>query len=548
MTTAPTHWCNDPNPGLLRFSCSRLRSLQRTLQQSCISICINQTLSKQSKPPRPRSYLSSWPGIQLTYRLVQPPAASLPLPNKASDSVVAPFFSPSFAIVRPRICLSTTTALSRVDWAIRPSSQDDEGCGRPRATSNSQLPAPTASCIWQYAPLGALRLGKRQFFLGPRVDGRSFLALLLPETHGQLSQTPRRTLNPNGSVALDEMIMEDSGPEASKRQRLDSMNVLRVHSQHSLHSGSPPNDALHSYPVPQQPLAPPNAYTDPIPPSPYQTGPEPRHLSEHPVPGNAYLSHSGYSTPVREAHPPLPERAPSYSRNGHAATAAEVNHAVGSAQFDAVTAAAAAGAHVYPPTSARDADPSIAPYGSHDPAPNGMYHGLSMSSHHDTQSPPPAATTQYAEMPAHRPFGHPAPGGPPYSAGTYSAPAPWANPQAVGVRKPSRALQVLPFFSPPLHGRLSPRKVLTSVPRKACETCRSRKAKCDEGKPKCSYCIENDHICKYKEVQPAKYVSVSVGGGLAMLTIPEVGLIAPNARQWTLLPECKAMLTVSWSE
>ncbi|KAL3469072.1 hypothetical protein BJX99DRAFT_242142 [Aspergillus californicus] len=38
----------------------------------------------------------------------------------------------------------------------------------------------------------------------------------------------------------------------------------------------------------------------------------------------------------------------------------------------------------------------------------------------------------------------------------------------------------------------------------ACDQCRARKAKCDEGRPACSHCKENSLICVYKEVPPHK--------------------------------------------
>ncbi|KAL4925917.1 putative C6 finger domain protein [Aspergillus undulatus] len=38
----------------------------------------------------------------------------------------------------------------------------------------------------------------------------------------------------------------------------------------------------------------------------------------------------------------------------------------------------------------------------------------------------------------------------------------------------------------------------------ACDQCRARKAKCDEGRPACSHCKENQLICVYKEVPPHK--------------------------------------------
>ncbi|GLA56241.1 hypothetical protein AnigIFM63604_006138 [Aspergillus niger] len=38
----------------------------------------------------------------------------------------------------------------------------------------------------------------------------------------------------------------------------------------------------------------------------------------------------------------------------------------------------------------------------------------------------------------------------------------------------------------------------------ACDQCRLRKAKCDEGRPACTHCEENNMICVYKEVPPHK--------------------------------------------
>ncbi|KAL3437192.1 hypothetical protein BDV09DRAFT_23551 [Aspergillus tetrazonus] len=38
----------------------------------------------------------------------------------------------------------------------------------------------------------------------------------------------------------------------------------------------------------------------------------------------------------------------------------------------------------------------------------------------------------------------------------------------------------------------------------ACDQCRTRKAKCDEGRPACSHCKENNYVCVYKEVPPHK--------------------------------------------
>ncbi|KAL2834499.1 hypothetical protein BDW59DRAFT_48228 [Aspergillus cavernicola] len=44
----------------------------------------------------------------------------------------------------------------------------------------------------------------------------------------------------------------------------------------------------------------------------------------------------------------------------------------------------------------------------------------------------------------------------------------------------------------------------TTRAQQACDQCRTRKAKCDEGRPACSHCKENSLICVYKEVPPHK--------------------------------------------
>ena len=241
------------------------------------------------------------------------------------------------------------------------------------------------------------------------------------------------------------MIMEEPGSEATKRQRLDSTTAIRVHSQHPHHSGSPPADALHTYSDQPPTLAPPNAYADPVPPSPYHAN-EPRQFAEHPATGT-YLPHSGYSTPVREAHALVVDRQSAYPRNGR--DSSEVGHP--GALRTAGPSFEPSG-HVYPAATAQDADPSaVAHYATREPTTNGIYHGLPMSAHHDpSQSPAPGPVAQYAEVPPHS-AGHAPHGGPPYSAGPYGpaqAP-PWGGrqQQLMPPRKPSRALQVLP---PPL--------------------------------------------------------------------------------------------------
>ncbi|ODH49080.1 hypothetical protein GX48_04805 [Paracoccidioides brasiliensis] len=51
---------------------------------------------------------------------------------------------------------------------------------------------------------------------------------------------------------------------------------------------------------------------------------------------------------------------------------------------------------------------------------------------------------------------------------------------------------------------LSNRQRRTTRAQQACDQCRSRKAKCDEGRPSCSHCKENNVPCVYKDVPPQK--------------------------------------------
>ncbi|OAT12878.1 C6 zinc finger domain-containing protein [Blastomyces gilchristii SLH14081] len=51
---------------------------------------------------------------------------------------------------------------------------------------------------------------------------------------------------------------------------------------------------------------------------------------------------------------------------------------------------------------------------------------------------------------------------------------------------------------------LANRQRRTTRAQQACDQCRSRKAKCDEGRPACSHCKENNVPCVYKDVPPQK--------------------------------------------
>lgn len=91
-------------------------------------------------------------------------------------------------------------------------------------------------------------------------------------------------------------------------------------------------------------------------------------------------------------------------------------------------------------------------------------------------SGPLPPTTQYMPPGPPLPAGTPVPTGTP---GPYEPAYPQNPAYGARIRKAARATQ-------------------------ACDQCRARKAKCDEGRPACSHCKENNLICVYKEVPPHK--------------------------------------------
>jgi hypothetical protein len=62
-----------------------------------------------------------------------------------------------------------------------------------------------------------------------------------------------------------------------------------------------------------------------------------------------------------------------------------------------------------------------------------------------------------------------------------------------------------PASSPPGEGAAQ-RRERSAIAAQACETCRSRKSRCDEKRPKCSLCRRLGVDCRYREPLPTKYV------------------------------------------
>ncbi|KAI9675577.1 MAG: hypothetical protein M1817_000943 [Caeruleum heppii] len=117
------------------------------------------------------------------------------------------------------------------------------------------------------------------------------------------------------------------------------------------------------------------------------------------------------------------------------------------------------------------ADPPAAPaYPEHQS--NGIHQAVSMATHDPMPPPPPMgyAPSPVTAGPSEQPYYM---GGAPVSFATSSSFA--TQPR----RKAIRAAQ-------------------------ACDACRQRKARCDEGRPSCGFCKEANAVCVYRDVPPAK--------------------------------------------
>ncbi|KAL9123958.1 MAG: hypothetical protein Q9217_006666 [Psora testacea] len=113
----------------------------------------------------------------------------------------------------------------------------------------------------------------------------------------------------------------------------------------------------------------------------------------------------------------------------------------------------------------------VAGYPSSDPHMNGnIHHGLPMHPHEQSGHPmAPAYGPEYTQSPVSA-------GPHPYGGMTYG---PSLGQPGMRPKKGNRATQ-------------------------ACDVCRTRKAKCDEGRPRCGFCVEQDLTCNYQSVAPAK--------------------------------------------
>ncbi|KAK5115511.1 hypothetical protein LTR62_001170 [Meristemomyces frigidus] len=251
--------------------------------------------------------------------------------------------------------------------------------------------------------------------------------------------------------------------------------------------------AAYHHPAPPPPTAldtrapPPTAGHYPYPPTSTPYPPPPPHL-----PPIQQVQQSPYGPPgiatEQRTLPPFQEQY--HNRSGHG-TPAPVNRTYSHDSNHQRTPTTPAQAGSYPPHSAPDGPHHLPPQqGSQQlmdphthqgyPPTNGVVHGL----------PPP----------------HSAPQGPPM----HHEQQPPQYMQAVmdpnsGPYPPPPQMYAQPSYGGPISGahlQINARKKQMRATQ-ACEQCRQRKQKCDEGNP-CSFCKENTLSCQYRDTPPAK--------------------------------------------
>ncbi|MCJ1355148.1 MAG: hypothetical protein MMC33_005139 [Icmadophila ericetorum] len=263
--------------------------------------------------------------------------------------------------------------------------------------------------------------------------------------------------------------MEELGPEMVKRPRLESYGGASSSRMQHIQQ-QVPEASSHAYSGPA--LHPPPAYHHPLPPSPYHDSANEHRSLPEPSPHNYAPGHSGYTTPIRDTRCYPPE--PTYSRHGSASAPTRSPDDVQQlAQLRPLNTAIANEVHHYQQPSHPEVLRPPTGYMNHESHSDLNTTTHSMQNHNDqtpvsVQTPISGYPTTSAgsELPLYGPGGS-------FNASQNSA---WINRQT---RKNTRATQ-------------------------ACDTCRTRKAKCDEGKPVCGYCHEQNLSCNYKEVAPAK--------------------------------------------
>lgn len=143
-----------------------------------------------------------------------------------------------------------------------------------------------------------------------------------------------------------------------------------------------------------------------------------------------------------------------------------------------------------------------------DEPPPQTYRPPSTGSGHDVNHPPPhheAAGRPYLPTPydptRQQPPYQPQPSPYPPQQSPMSATEPYNNPYGTGL-PPPREANPYPSVSYPAPRQQPDVRKKAQRAAQACDSCRTLKAKCDEGRPSCTSCKEKDIPCRYRDPPP----------------------------------------------
>ena len=273
------------------------------------------------------------------------------------------------------------------------------------------------------------------------------------------------SLGPDGRLVSEAISMEDLQDVDEKRPRLNSYGPPQTNNVHRM----PPadNPVLHNYQPP--PPGPAHAYGHQSwapPPSPYESSDQRTPLAEsshhqpnssHPYPPREHSSYGPDVSYSRTGSISAPSRSPGEAQ--HPPHMPQLNGSINEGQY-----------HPQQPPPDYRTRPA---YGPMEGAPNGSHppHGLHISIGQEMMS----------GLPSLPPTGH---HGYPLSAGPGPQPSPSYPPG---------------YYGPPEMGYGPPRRKPVRAAQ-ACDSCRTRKSKCDEARPCCSHCRDNNLKCTYRDV------------------------------------------------
>ncbi|KAF2834863.1 hypothetical protein M501DRAFT_501334 [Patellaria atrata CBS 101060] len=280
---------------------------------------------------------------------------------------------------------------------------------------------------------------------------------------------------------------------------LDRQDVKRIRLEPHHYSDPPRPGQPHSTPRPQHPQNPHDLHQPrPYQPS-HQSGPQPPPRN-HPHQPQPYPSGYRESTiPPHENRPPLPPT--DYRQLPPPVTGvSESNqHA-----FHNSRSGSSSSAPMNPnkPWQAHEAGYSRPPSNPLQPSPSDPPRPLTLTTNiHEQNRPMEHGHHSMYPSTEHHPNGLP-PNGFHSSAPHEAYGGPPVGPNQSYMSTPLTPYPPTPFGPGPQAYTLGARKKTVRA-QQACNTCRSRKQKCNEARP-CDFCKENNLECEYKEVPPPK--------------------------------------------